>query len=85
MVNETYAAVSRSTAFANKSFRPEFFRLPKSGVDTYFGLTRSFYYDGEKEGYWQLTRIRKRGRLRGITLVPFDVIDAFLRSGGQKL
>lgn len=60
--------------------RPEFFRLPKSGGDPYFGLGRSYYYEGEKQGYWRLVRIRQRGKLRGITLVPYDVIAAFVRS-----
>ena len=40
--------------------RPEFFRLPKTGGDPYFGLGRSYYYEGEKQGYWKLIRIRQR-------------------------
>jgi len=60
--------------------RPEFFRLPKSGGDPYFGLGRSYYYEGEKHGYWKLTRIRQRGKLRGVTLVPYDAIAAFIRN-----
>jgi hypothetical protein len=65
---------------------PEFFRLPKSGGDPYFGLGRSYYYEGEKRGYWRLVRLRGRGKLRGITLVPFDVVSSFVRSqaGGQR-
>jgi hypothetical protein len=59
---------------------PEFFRLPKSGGDPYFGLGRSYYYEGEKRGYWKLARIRDRGKLRGVTLVPYDSIAAFVRS-----
>jgi len=39
----------------------EFFRLPKAGGDPYFGLGRSYYYEGEKQGYWKLIRIRQRG------------------------
>jgi hypothetical protein len=58
---------------------PEFFRLPKSGGDPYFGLGRSYYYEGEKQGYWRLARIRQRGKLRGVTLVPYDAIAAFIR------
>jgi hypothetical protein len=58
---------------------PEFFRLPKSGGDPYFGLGRSYYYEGEKQGYWRLIRIRQRGKLRGVTLVPYDAIAAFIR------
>ena len=59
---------------------PEFFRLPKSGGDPYFGLGRSYYYEGEKQGYWRLVRIRQRGKLRGVTLVPYDAIAAFIRN-----
>jgi hypothetical protein len=62
--------------------RPEFFRLPKSGVDPYFGLGRSYYYEGEKQGFWKLVRIRQRGKLRGITLVPYDAVANFIRSQG---
>ena len=58
-----------SEAAASASQRPEFFRLPKSGGDPYFGLGRSYYYEGEKQGFWKLVRIRQRGKLRGITLV----------------
>ena len=58
---------------------PEFFRLPKSGGDPHFGLGRSYYYEGEKQGYWRLIRIRQRGKLRGVTLVPYDSVAAFIR------
>jgi hypothetical protein len=68
----------RSEAAANAS-RPEFFRLPKSGGDPYFGFGRSFYYVGEQRGYWRLIRIRERGKLRGVTLVPYDTVAAFVR------
>jgi hypothetical protein len=61
---------------------PEFFRLPKSGGDPYFGLGRSYYYEGEKQGFWQLVRIRQRGKVRGVTLVPYDVIAAYIRKQG---
>jgi len=68
-----------SEAAANAS-RPEFFRLPSSGGDRHFGFTRSFYYEGENRGYWKLARIRERGKLRGVTLVPYDAVAAFVRS-----
>ena len=55
--------------------RPEFFRLPKSGGDPYFGLGRSYYYEGEKNGNWKLVRLRQRGKLRGVTLVPYDAVS----------
>jgi hypothetical protein len=58
---------------------PEFFRLPKSGGDPCFGLGHSYYYEGEQRGYWRLVRIRERGKLRGVTLVPYDAVAAFVR------
>jgi hypothetical protein len=68
----------RETSLAG---RPEFYRLPKgSGGDSFFHLTRTFYYEGEKRGYWKLARIRERGKLRGVTLVPYDAVSAFVRS-----
>jgi hypothetical protein len=63
----------------SSQFRPEFFRLPKSGGDRFFGLGRSYYYEGEKQGDWRLVRIRQRGKQRGVTLVPYDAIAAFIR------
>jgi hypothetical protein len=61
--------------------RPETFRLPKSGGgDPFFGFTRSYYYEGEARGYWKLVRIRERGKLRGVTLVPYDAVSAFIHS-----
>ena len=71
-----------SEAVLSASQRPETFRLPKpnSGGDPFFHFTRSFYYRGEELGYWRLIRIRERGKLRGVTLVPFDQVAAFVRS-----
>jgi hypothetical protein len=63
--------------------RPEFFRLPKAGGDPYFGLGRSYYYEGEKNGHWRLIRLRKRGKLRGVTLVPYDAVADFIRNQGR--
>jgi hypothetical protein len=69
-----------SEGAARPSHTPvEFFRLPKSGGDPYFGLGRSYYYEGEKNGYWRLVRIRQRGKLRGVTLIPYDAVAAFIR------
>ena len=70
---------SESAARLSQS-HPEFFRLPKVGGDPHFGLGRSYYYEGEKLGYWRLVRIRQRGKLRGVTLVPYDAVAAFVRS-----
>jgi hypothetical protein len=61
--------------------RPEFYRLPKgTNGDPFFGFRRTFYYEGEKRGYWKLARIHDRGKLRGVTLVPYDAVSDFVRS-----
>ena len=77
---------------ASLAARPEFYRLPKAisraerekgktcERDPYFGFSRTFYYEGEARGYWQLVRIRERGKLRGVTLVHYDAVAAFIRS-----
>ena len=80
MNTTTFLEQPRSESAARLSqSSPEFFRLPKSGGDPYFGLGRSYYYEGEKHGYWRLIRIRQRGKLRGVTLVPYDAVAAFIR------
>jgi hypothetical protein len=78
------APVPRSEGAERPSHNPpEFFRLPKSGGDPYFGLGRSYYYEGEKDGHWRLIRLRKRGKLRGVTLVPYDAVADFIRNQGK--
>lgn len=54
--------------------RPEFFRLPRKGGDPYFGCTRSWYLQTEREGQLKLVRLRQRGKLRGIVLVPYQAM-----------
>jgi hypothetical protein len=72
----TLAPISETSANVS---RPEFFRLPTTGGDPFFGLTRSFYYEGENRGYWRLVRLRERGKQRGVTLIPFDAVAKFVR------
>jgi hypothetical protein len=58
---------------------PVTFRLPRSGTrDPYFGLTRSAFYDLERQGKVKLTRLVRRGNERGITLVPFTAVARLL-------
>jgi hypothetical protein len=59
--------------------RPETFRLPRPGTgDPYFGITRGAYYQGEIDGWWTLIRLKRPGMKRGITLVPFAEVEAFI-------
>jgi hypothetical protein len=75
--------------------RPETFRLPKPGVsDPYFGFSRSFYYVLDKRlaerGEKLLIHIRDGGKARGVTLIPYEKVAAFVRAqmeaqdGGAK-
>jgi len=68
-----------SEATLSASQRPETFRLPRRGRDPFFGFTRSYYYLGEQNNWWRLIRLRQRGKQRGVTLVPFDQVAAFIR------
>lgn len=62
------------------SFRPETYRLPRPGErDPYFGLGRAWYYSAEQRGDLKLIRLRKRGNLRGVTLVPYDEVAKLIR------
>ena len=61
--------------------RPETFRLPRPGQrDPFFGLPRTTYYELEKAGAIRLIRVRKRGNIRGITLISFDQVLRYLRN-----
>jgi hypothetical protein len=45
-------------------------------------MTRSFYYLGAERGYWQLIHLRGPGKSKGITLIPFAQVAAYIRSHG---
>jgi hypothetical protein len=81
-MNITELEQTRSEGAISPLLRPEFFRLPKIGGDPHFGLGRSYYYEGERLGYWRLVRIRQRGKIRGVTLVPYEVIADYIRKQG---
>ena len=62
----------------NLTVRPEYFRLPNRGVDPYFGLSRSYYFELDTTGQVLLVRLRKRGSQRGIVLVSYEKMSAFI-------
>jgi hypothetical protein len=60
--------------------RPLTFRLPLPGTtDPYFGFSRSFYYVLERRGELKFVRILGRDAKRGVTLVPFEAVEKFIR------
>lgn len=63
---------------------PEAYRLPKKGQrDPHFGLSRSWYYASEKAGELQLLRLRKRGNIRGVTLVPYAAVAELIKKAAE--
>jgi hypothetical protein len=61
--------------------RPETYRLPKPGeADRFFGFSRSFYYQLEARGLLKLVRIREEGKERGVTLIPYAAVAAFVHT-----
>lgn len=65
---------------------PETYRLPPSGGrDPFFSLSRAYYYEAEKAGMIRLIRLRKKGNLRGVTLVRFsDVAELVQRAASTR-
>jgi len=43
-------------------------------------MSRAWYYAAEKRGWLKLIRIRDEGKERGITLVPFSAMAAFVKA-----
>lgn len=60
------------------TIRPEYFRLPSRGVDPHFGLSRSYYYELDSTGQVLLVRLRNRDSQRGVVLVSYDAMSAFI-------
>jgi hypothetical protein len=74
---------SKPTPLEPRELRPEFFRLPKGDageVDAFFGLSRSYYYMLERRGQLKLHRLLSPGREKGIVLVRFSDVSAFVES-----
>ncbi len=89
-------ATITTTAAEQAPAHPECFRLPRPGKpgrkgqpgrpavgDPFFGLSRSYYYEGEKRGYWKLIRIRGENKDRGVTLVPYAQVAAFVHEAAK--
>jgi hypothetical protein len=74
---------TRAFNYEQPSATPHTFRLPKQGEhDPHFGITRSYYYFGEAQGWWKLKRLIGKGKNKGITLVPYAQVAAHLQAHG---
>ncbi len=62
----------------------EFFRLPQPGKrDPFFGLSRGWYYKAHAAGEIRMVAVRQRGALRGVRLVVYDSVCAYIRRAAQ--
>jgi hypothetical protein len=53
------------------------------GGDPHFGLSRAWYYAAEQKGLIKLIRLRDRGKLRGVTLVPYDAVKKLIEEAAK--
>lgn len=62
----------------------EFFRLPQPGKrDPFFGLSRGWYYKAHAAGEIRMIAVRQRGALRGVRLVVYDSVCAYIRRAAR--
>lgn len=59
------------------------FRIPAAGKRCSYGFTRSFYYEAERRGLLKLIRVRKKGNIRGITLVNASDVERMILQNQQ--
>jgi hypothetical protein len=66
--------------------RVEFFRLPPPGKrDPHFGLSRGWYYKAAALGEIKMVSVRQRGALRGVRLVVFESVLAYVRRSAEAV
>jgi len=64
--------------------RVEFFRLPAPGKrDPHFGLSRGWYYKTAALGEIRMISVRQRNALRGVRLIEYDSVAAYVRRAGE--
>jgi len=63
----------------------EFFRLPAPGKrDPHFGLSRGWYYKTAALGEIKMIAVRQRNALRGVRLVQYDSVTAYIRRAAEQ-
>jgi hypothetical protein len=79
-------ATARAKALLNDRIGPipVWIRAPKSGAETYTGLTRSFLYQLAAQGLIRTVSIREPGKERGCRLFYLQSILAFIEKHEQK-
>ena len=73
-------ATARAEALLNDRIgpRPVWIRAPKTGAETYTGLTRSYLYQAAAQGLIRTVSIREPGKERGCRLFHLQSILEFI-------
>jgi hypothetical protein len=65
--------------------KPEFIRFPRAGARCpHTGLSRAFLYELTNSGKVRSVSIRSRGKARGVRLIDYDSLMAFIRSQADE-
>lgn len=79
-------SVEITSTAAPAAHRVEFFRLPPPGKrDPHFGLSRGWYYKAAALGEIKMVSVRQRGALRGVRLVVFESVLAYVRRSAETV
>jgi hypothetical protein len=83
-VSQAIKAASHATQPLNQNLKPEWIRVPEAV--RFFGLCRSSIYALIAEGAIRSFCLRNRNAVRGIRLVNFDSLAAYInRAAGESL
>ena len=82
---KSFASNNVGAVFAtacNNQLKPEWCRIPEA--IRLFGICRSSLYELIAEGKIKSTCLKKRGALRGVRLVSFDSLAAFIEASVER-
>ena len=86
MIKNIHAPIQTIAPVSEQGFQnhPEFFRLPKTGGDPWWGLSRSHYYELERAGKLKLVRLRRPGATRGVVLISYAAVKAIVEAAASE-
>jgi hypothetical protein len=74
----------QNVANINAAVRPEWIRLPKEGKSCpYSGLSRSYLSNLLRSQAVKSNVLRNPGAIRGVRLISYDSLMAYIRSTGE--
>jgi hypothetical protein len=79
--NQAGAATHAAAHQFNNNLKPEWLRVPEAV--RLFGLCRSSLYELITAGTIKSTALRKRGAVRGIRLINYDSLAAFVEQAAN--